>query len=86
MSYRYVDGCDCGQGLLLVVKNKETKKLLLLCSDCNCIWSDPDSFYSAQRPISDGFDMNTEDDVSKEEIIEAGWDKYVKNMDDPIDI
>jgi hypothetical protein len=81
MEYRYVGSCPrCGQGLLLIVRDKLAKKLMLICDDCEHMWSDPIAFFNKEPPISDDAKVDLDNNVSDEEIIAAGWEKHVKNM------
>lgn len=87
MGYRYIDECsDCGQGLILIVKDKITNKLILICDDCESMWRSPELFYRNQGRISHDANVDLSKDVSIEEINSLGWQKYVKNINNPIDI
>lgn len=87
MSYRYIDTCsDCGQGLVLIMKDKCTNNLILICDDCESMWRDPESFYLNQGRIPEDSKLQLSDDVTVEDILFHDWEKYVKNLDNPIDL
>ena len=87
MLYRYVDKCpDCGQGLVLIVKDKLSKQLFLICDDCETVWNSPVLFYKNEGRITGDIVMQLTEEVSKEDIVVVGWDIYVKNMDNPINV
>ncbi len=50
------------------------------------MWKNPELFYLNKRRIPDDTDLELSNNVSAEEIISEGWNKYVKNMDNPINI
>ena len=81
MDYRYVDQCSCRQGLVLVVRDKITNKLMLICDDCGYMWLTPQAFYENESPLPDDIEVDFDFNVSDEEIFIVNWTKYVKNTD-----
>lgn len=87
MGLRYVDKCpDCGQGLVLIMKDLLTNKLILICDDCETIWRDPELFYNGDGRLPFDEKVELTENVSVDEITAEGWEKFVKNMDAPINI
>lgn len=87
MGVRYVDKCsDCGQGLVIIMKDELTNNLILICDECEAMWKDPDSFYLNQGRIPFETKLQLSEEVSIDEIISVGWEKFVKNIGNPIDL
>ena len=68
------------------MKDELTNNLVLICDDCESMWINPELFYLNQGRISPDREVKLTDNVTVEEIISNGWDVYVKNMDNPIDL
>lgn len=68
----------CGQGDVIVVKERSSNDLLLICDDCESQWINPEALFSGSDPIKDER-HDLDDNVSDKEINEVGWGKYVKS-------
>lgn len=68
----------CGQGDVIIVKEKLSNGLLLICDDCESQWASPEVLLSGGEPIENE-KHDLDDNVSDEETNLAGWEKYVKN-------
>jgi|LakMenEpi03Aug12_release.lakeMendotaPanAssembly.Ray.scaffolds.fasta_scaffold1051710_1 hypothetical protein len=68
----------CGQGDVLIVKEKKTGHLLLMCDDCESQWENPEILFSTGEPL-----MNEKNDltaaVEDSEVKAVDWEKYVKS-------
>jgi len=67
--------CD-EQGLVIIVKEKQTKILYVSCDECETQWCTPDEFISGNCLHS----INTfglYESPTFDEIKEKGWDKYI---------
>jgi len=67
----------CGQGDVIVVKERLSNNLLLICYDCESQWENPEILLSGGEPIIDE-KTNLDDKISDDEIKHAGWVKYIK--------
>jgi hypothetical protein len=68
----------CGQGDVIVVKERSSDDLLLICDDCESQWENPEILFSGGEPMQEE-KSNLDDLVSDDEIKLAGWEKYVKS-------
>jgi hypothetical protein len=68
----------CGQGDVIIVKEKSSNNLLLICDDCESQWKNPVILFSGGEPIEDER-HGLEAKVSDEEVKFVGWEKYVKS-------
>lgn len=65
----------CEQGWVKIVKEINTDKLYLCCSECEAEWSDPDKIEeNTCLPFNffEKYIIPTEEDIKKK-----GWDKYI---------
>jgi hypothetical protein len=63
----------------LVVQEKKSRKLYLMCDDCESQWDNPESFLTGKGVLADEKN-NLESDIDYEEIILAGWGRYIKDI------
>ncbi len=76
--YKYkIEWCNnCRQGWIEIWKDSETNKLFLSCSECECIWKNPQELKKSNSAIGFAFErMYVE--PTEDEIIEIGWDKFI---------
>jgi hypothetical protein len=67
----------CGQGDVIIVKERLSNNLLLICHDCESQWENPEILLSGGEPMKEE-KSNLEDAINNDEIKFAGWEKYVK--------
>ena len=75
----FVGRCPiCGQGDVIIVKEKSSNSLSLICDDCESQWEDPETLLSGGNPLQ--VEKNNLDDaITEDEIKLAGWGRYKKS-------
>lgn len=65
-----------GEGEVIIMKEKRTKKLYLYCNECETLWESPSDFFES-KCLPQNTDVLIEE-ASFDEIKENNWDKYIK--------
>ena len=73
----YVGQClVCQQGMLEIVKDKATGKIIVICDECEVEWDNPNDALSKTNGTRDKYGIVTE--VTLNEIQKLDWDRYLK--------
>ena len=70
----------CNQGWLEIVKDKETQKLFICCTECESEWDSPEITNDVKLSTHNKYGMI--EMPTYDEIKVYGWEKYTENVND----
>ena len=74
-----IGDCDvCGQGMILIARDKKNNKMLVICNDCESQWSSPESYQQGHNSLPAEKQHEHVVDASLAEIKQEDWNGYIE--------
>lgn len=70
----------CDYGMLEIVFNFESKKCSIICEECLLEFDNPENALQKINGIRKSYENAVARIATIEEVIEAGWEKYITNL------
>jgi len=67
----------CNQGWYVIAKEKSTKKLWIICAECDDIFATPEEMLDGKYPLHPHKINGSCEPPCEDEIVAVGWDSYV---------
>lgn len=72
--------CDvCGQGMVLIARDKINNNIFVICNECESQWASPQDFQKGGNSLSSSEHHHDVVDATLDEIKKRGWDGFIED-------